>query len=93
MVSLMLWDGSHVAEVVAFGASINQRLLAIRPGDGLAMTGVELGGGQASFNFALTTEKLGSKPSLIAEHDPRVSSKVWPTCGVHARSNGESSDR
>tara|TARA_B000000532_G_C18695211_1_gene331443 strand:- start:30 stop:650 length:621 start_codon:yes stop_codon:yes gene_type:complete len=43
MVSLMLWDGSHVAEVVAFGASINQRLLAIRPGDGLAMTGVELG--------------------------------------------------
>jgi len=43
MVSLMLWDGNHVAEVVAFGASINQRLLELRPGDGLAMTGVELG--------------------------------------------------
>ena len=43
MVSLMLWDGQHIAEVVAFGASINQRLLALRPGDGLAMTGVELG--------------------------------------------------
>lgn len=43
MVSLMLWDGEHMAEVVAFGASINQRLLALRPGDGLAMTGVELG--------------------------------------------------
>jgi hypothetical protein len=43
MVSLMLWDGHHVAEVVAFGASINQRLLDLRPGDGLAMTGVELG--------------------------------------------------
>ena len=43
MVSLMLWDGHHVAEVVAFGASINQRLLELRPGDGLAMTGVELG--------------------------------------------------
>ena len=27
MVSLMLWDGHHAAEVVAFGASINQRLL------------------------------------------------------------------
>ena len=43
MVSLMLWDGQHIAEVVAFGASISQRLLALRPGDGLAMTGVELG--------------------------------------------------
>ena len=43
MLSLMLWDGYHVAEVVAFGASINQRLLDLRPGDGLAMTGAELG--------------------------------------------------
>ena len=41
--SLMLWDGDHVAEVVAFGASINQRLLSLQPGDGLAMTGAELG--------------------------------------------------
>ena len=31
MVSLMLWDGHHVAEVVAFGASINQRLLDLKP--------------------------------------------------------------
>tara|TARA_Y100001954_G_C15823095_1_gene610914 strand:- start:2196 stop:3785 length:1590 start_codon:yes stop_codon:yes gene_type:complete len=43
MLSLMLWDGHHVAEVVAFGASISQRLLSLRPGDGVAMTGVELG--------------------------------------------------
>lgn len=43
MLALMLWDGHHVAEVVAFGSSINQRLLALRPGDGVAMTGVELG--------------------------------------------------
>lgn len=43
MLSIMLWDGQHLAEVVAFGASINQRLLSLRPGDGLAMTGVELG--------------------------------------------------
>ena len=43
MMSLMLWDGDHVAEVVAFGASMNQRLLSLRPGDGLAMTGAELG--------------------------------------------------
>jgi len=43
MVSLMLWDGAHVAEVVAFGSSISQRLLALRPGDAISMTGVELG--------------------------------------------------
>ena len=43
MVSLMLWDGSHVAEVVAFGSSISQRLLSLRPGDAISMTGVELG--------------------------------------------------
>lgn len=43
MLTLMLWDGHHVAEVVAFGASISQRLLSLRPGDGVAMTGVELG--------------------------------------------------
>lgn len=43
MLTLMLWDGHHLAEVVAFGASINQRLLSLRPGDGVAMTGVELG--------------------------------------------------
>jgi hypothetical protein len=43
MVSLILWDGPHIAEVVAFGASINQRLLQLRPGDPLGMTGAELG--------------------------------------------------
>lgn len=43
MVSLMLWDGTHVAEVVAFGSSISQRLLALRPGDAISMTGVEIG--------------------------------------------------
>ena len=39
----MLWDGTHVAEVVAFGSSISQRLLGLRPGDAISMTGVELG--------------------------------------------------
>jgi hypothetical protein len=43
MLSLILWDGSHIAEVVAFGQSISQRLLALQPGDAVAMTGVELG--------------------------------------------------
>ena len=43
MLSLMLWDGEATAEVVAFGSSINQRLLELRPGSSLAMTGVEIG--------------------------------------------------
>jgi len=43
MVSFMLWDGSHIAEVVAFGSSISQRLLNVRPGDSVSMTGAELG--------------------------------------------------
>ena len=43
MVSFMLWDGSSIAEVVAFGSSINQRLLELRPGDEIGMTGVEIG--------------------------------------------------
>ena len=43
MLTLMLWDGHHVAEVAAFGSSINQRLLGLRPGDSVAMTGVEIG--------------------------------------------------
>ena len=43
MLSLILWDGTHLAEVVAFGQSISQRLLSLQPGDAVAMTGVELG--------------------------------------------------
>ena len=43
MLSLMLWDGEATVEVVAFGSSINQRLLELRPGSSLAMTGVEIG--------------------------------------------------
>jgi len=43
MLSFMLWDGTHVAEVVAFGGSIQQRLLDVRPGDALGLIGAELG--------------------------------------------------
>ncbi len=43
MLSFMLWDGTHVAEVVAFGGSIQQRLLDLRPGDALGLIGAELG--------------------------------------------------
>jgi hypothetical protein len=43
MVSFILWDGASIAEVVAFGSSINQRLLDLRPGDEIRMTGVEIG--------------------------------------------------
>lgn len=43
MVSFILWDGQHLAETVAFGSSISQRLLELKPGDCVAMTGVEIG--------------------------------------------------
>ena len=43
MVAFILWDGTHVAEVVAFGNSINQRILQLQPGDEVSMTGAELG--------------------------------------------------
>lgn len=43
MLTFILWDGGHVAEVVAFGSSINQRLLKLSPGDLVSMTGVEIG--------------------------------------------------
>lgn len=43
MVSFLLWDGRHVAEAVAFGSSISQRLLELKPGDFVGMTGAEIG--------------------------------------------------
>lgn len=43
MLTFILWDGQHVAEVVAFGSSISQRLLVLKPGMLVNMTGVEIG--------------------------------------------------
>lgn len=43
MATLHLWDGHHVIEVAMFGGSLTDRLLAIRPGDTLALVGAELG--------------------------------------------------
>ena len=55
--SLMLWDGHHIAEVAAFGSSINQRLLGLRPGDGVAMTVLKSVGAQGFCSIESTTEK------------------------------------
>ncbi len=43
MSTLHLWDGRHVIEVAMFGGSLTDRLLSLRPGDSLALTGAELG--------------------------------------------------
>ncbi|MCH1526675.1 MAG: PD-(D/E)XK nuclease family protein [Candidatus Poseidoniaceae archaeon] len=43
MMSFHLWDGERVAEVVAFGSSINGTMLSIRPGMIVKMTSAELG--------------------------------------------------
>ena len=62
MLSIMLWDGHHLAEVVAFGSSINQRLLSLRPGDGLAMTGVELGWRGGILQLRIDNRKTRMEP-------------------------------
>ena len=43
MLSLHIWDGEHVAEVVAFGSSITSQMIAIKPGDKLKIVSAELG--------------------------------------------------
>jgi len=43
MQSLVIWDGSHLAEVVAFGSSITQQLATIQIGHVLMIIGAEIG--------------------------------------------------
>jgi len=43
MLSFVLWDGSAVAETVAFGSSMSRSLLSLKPGDAVTLTGAELG--------------------------------------------------
>ena len=43
MLNLHIWDGEHVAEVVAFGSSITSQMLTIRPGNKLKIVSAELG--------------------------------------------------
>lgn len=64
MLSLMLWDGHAVAEVVAFGSSINQRLLELRPGSPLAMTGVEIGWRSGVLQLRIDNRKTRLEESL-----------------------------
>tara|TARA_B100001250_G_scaffold299639_1_gene261243 strand:- start:1310 stop:3043 length:1734 start_codon:yes stop_codon:yes gene_type:complete len=43
MVNFHIWDGEHAAEVVAFGSSITNNILEIKPGDKIKIIGAELG--------------------------------------------------
>ena len=43
MLNLHIWDGEHVAEVVAFGSSITSQMLTLRPGNKLKIVSAELG--------------------------------------------------
>jgi hypothetical protein len=43
MLNLHIWDGEHVAEVVAFGSSITSQMLTVRPGNKLKIVSAELG--------------------------------------------------
>lgn len=43
LVSFVVWDRSHIAEVVAFGSSITGQILKMCPGDNVTLTGAEIG--------------------------------------------------
>ena len=43
MLNLHIWDGEHVAEVVAFGSSITSQMMTIKPGNKLKIVSAELG--------------------------------------------------
>ena len=43
MRNMHIWDGSHIAEVVAFGSSITSQMLEIKPGDRVKIVSAELG--------------------------------------------------
>ena len=43
MLNMHIWDGNHVAEVVAFGSSITTQMLETRPGDKVKIVSAELG--------------------------------------------------
>ncbi len=43
MLNLHIWDGEHVAEVVAFGSSITSQMLETKPGDKVKIVSAELG--------------------------------------------------
>ena len=43
MLNMHIWDGNHVAEVVAFGSSITSQMLETRPGDKVKIVSAELG--------------------------------------------------
>ena len=43
MRNMHIWDGNHIAEVVAFGSSITSQMLEIKPGDRVKIVSAELG--------------------------------------------------
>ena len=43
MLAFHLWDGKEVAEVVAFGSAMSERLLSLQPGEKIRLIGAELG--------------------------------------------------
>jgi len=65
MVAFMLWDGSHAAEVVAFGNSINQRIMNLKPGTMIAMTGVEIGWRSGLLQLRIDSRKTRLEPTFL----------------------------
>ena len=62
MLNLHIWDGEHVAEVVAFGSSITSQMLTIRPGNKLKIVSAEFG---LAFRFAT----IENRPTFNKSHN------------------------
>ena len=71
MVSFVIWDGTHIAEVVAFGSSMTGKILAMRPGDGVTLTGAEIGwrGGVLQLRIDNRKTRVEHRPASMQPPD------------------------
>ena len=71
MLAFHLWDGTHVAEVVAFGSAINERLLGLQPGETIRLIGAELG-----WRAGLMQLRIDVRKTRIELPNPSFVSKI-----------------
>ena len=71
MLSFVIWDRSHIAEVVAFGSSMTGQILAMRPGDSVTLTGAEIGwrGGVLQLRIDNRKTRVEHRPSSLQTTD------------------------
>ena len=70
MLAFHLWDGKEVAEVVAFGSAISERLLSLQPGEKIRLIGAELG-----WRAGLVQLRIDVRKTRIELPEPPFASK------------------